>query len=62
VIDCEASERSIVDAVERAAKVDMTAIRNPYDGGKASEQILHALRSFEDFGAMLGKPFVDVKT
>jgi UDP-N-acetylglucosamine 2-epimerase (non-hydrolysing)/GDP/UDP-N,N'-diacetylbacillosamine 2-epimerase (hydrolysing) len=62
VIDCEATERSIVDAVEKAAKVDMTAIRNPYDGGKASEQILLALRSFEDFGAILGKPFVDART
>jgi UDP-hydrolysing UDP-N-acetyl-D-glucosamine 2-epimerase len=62
VIDCEASERSIVDAVEKATKVDMTAIRNPYDGGKASEQILLALRSFDDFGAILGKSFVDART
>jgi UDP-hydrolysing UDP-N-acetyl-D-glucosamine 2-epimerase len=62
VIDCEATERSIVDAVGKAAKVDMTAIRNPYDGGRASEQILLALRSFDDFAAMLGKPFVDART
>jgi UDP-N-acetylglucosamine 2-epimerase (non-hydrolysing)/GDP/UDP-N,N'-diacetylbacillosamine 2-epimerase (hydrolysing) len=61
VIDCEATVRSIVDAVEKAAMVDMTAIRNPYDGGRASEQILLALRSFDDFVAILGKPFVDAK-
>jgi UDP-hydrolysing UDP-N-acetyl-D-glucosamine 2-epimerase len=61
VIDCEATERSIVDAVEKATKVDMTTIRNPYDWGKASDQILLALRSFENFQATLGKPFIDAK-
>jgi UDP-hydrolysing UDP-N-acetyl-D-glucosamine 2-epimerase len=61
VINCEATERSIVDAVEKATNFDMTAIRNPYDWGKASDQILLALRSFDDFRATLGKPLIGAK-
>ena len=60
VIDCAPETAAIIDAIDRAARLDCADVINPYGDGRASEKIVAAIEAVADFRALLAKPFHDL--
>jgi UDP-hydrolysing UDP-N-acetyl-D-glucosamine 2-epimerase len=57
VIDCAADPDAILNAIERALRLDCSSVKNPYGDGDAAEKILSVLKELRDPQALLRKKF-----
>lgn len=60
VLDCAADKAAILECIERAWKLDCSAVRNPYGDGKSTQRIMTILRQVPSYEGLLNKHFHDV--
>lgn len=61
VINCEPSDRAIVQAIQDAFKMNCSGAVNPYGDGSSSRKIVAILKDIDDWCSLLKKHFFEVK-
>lgn len=61
VLDCEPDSDSILNAIQKAMKLDCSKVINPYGDGNSSMRILAELKKHKDYLSLLQKMFFEVK-
>lgn len=61
VINCRPEKAEILEAIERAFRLDCSGVVNPYGDGKSAARIVKILESVTDFQALLVKEFVEIQ-